>query len=842
MTSGYQPFTIANMQTGLEQDIDSFLIAEDAFPVLENSYLWRGVVYKKGGNDLFGRLGVRNPILVLARGAGNTIVAVNLPGAPIEPGSIVVSDGTTFFTDNGIGGFVITGGTGTVNVPTNYATGAIDITFTTANPGATIRARYFVVVNANSPVMGIKLRDQVDIDEGVAFDMTQANRFDVVNRRYDNISFYKNTSIPFPPNGLPVTWTGTNSDFFDVENYQLAMFATNNVPGIHAYAISAITQAATALVTTTTNHTLLAGDVVYFNNVVGMTQINNLSGTVMAPIGANTFTVNINTGAFTAYVSGGIVWVPSRSISGDGIRWYDGTGWVNFTPPTDASGTPNLVQGALLLFSYKGYFVLLSTWESTFGTAPVNFTKRARYSQIGNIFYETAPAPLPAGNTSVPTGMEWYQIPGRGGFIDAPTGEDIIAAEFIKDTLVVYFESSIYRLTYTGNSVLPFIWEKVNTEVGSESTFSLVPFDRQILSVGTNGIYACDSVNVERKDRIIPDIVFSFHNGNQGAKRVQGIRDFYSEMVYWTYADDDENPIFPNRILAYNYLTSSFAVFKNYYTSFGYSNVPAEQTWGNSTSEFQTYNRSWGSFSLQTSFPIILAGNQQGYIFNLQQSDGSYNTVNGPSLSITAITNAVPSVFTSINHNLVTGDFIRIVEGTQVPSLANQIFKVLTTPTANTFTLVDANNLPVQNINYTVPTSKIVIVDNFDILTKNLNPFYTQGRSMRLGHADFYFDVAPTCIVTVNLYQNDNHALPIETHQIDLNDVYDLENDKFWRRVYFQSQGQFLSMEVKFSDNTITNQTPVVGQMFNLNYTASQVVLHGIILWMRPAGRLLTNR
>lgn len=73
--------------------------------------------------------------------------------------------------------------------------------------------------------------------------------------------------------------------------------------GVKTFSITAITQAASAVVTVS-GHTFVVGDVVAFSGVVGMIQINGLTGTVTA-ITTTTITVNINSTAFTAYSSGG---------------------------------------------------------------------------------------------------------------------------------------------------------------------------------------------------------------------------------------------------------------------------------------------------------------------------------------------------------------------------------------------------------------------------------------------------------------------------------------------------------------------------------------------------------
>lgn len=72
--------------------------------------------------------------------------------------------------------------------------------------------------------------------------------------------------------------------------------------------ITGISQAANAVVTAVNAFTAkdVGVTVVSFHNVVGMTQINTLSGVVQSIVPGVSFTVNINTSGFSAYVSGGI--------------------------------------------------------------------------------------------------------------------------------------------------------------------------------------------------------------------------------------------------------------------------------------------------------------------------------------------------------------------------------------------------------------------------------------------------------------------------------------------------------------------------------------------------------
>lgn len=72
--------------------------------------------------------------------------------------------------------------------------------------------------------------------------------------------------------------------------------------------ITNISQAANASITAT--HAFTSADigvtVVSFHGVVGMTQINTLTGVIQSVTSTTSFTVNINTTGFTAYSSGGI--------------------------------------------------------------------------------------------------------------------------------------------------------------------------------------------------------------------------------------------------------------------------------------------------------------------------------------------------------------------------------------------------------------------------------------------------------------------------------------------------------------------------------------------------------
>ena len=101
--------------------------------------------------------------------------------------------------------------------------------------------------------------------------------------------------------GAPVMTYVAANGFTPYQTADAVLYPPSNLT------VTGISQAAQATVTAANSFT--AADygvtVVTFHNVVGMTQINTLSGVVQSATGAN-FVVNINTTGFTAYASGGI--------------------------------------------------------------------------------------------------------------------------------------------------------------------------------------------------------------------------------------------------------------------------------------------------------------------------------------------------------------------------------------------------------------------------------------------------------------------------------------------------------------------------------------------------------
>jgi hypothetical protein len=688
-------FMIGPIKDGLRKDIKPFATPEDSFDNLLNAFQFRGRIIRREGYRLLGQLQVVFTIpggTVLAGGSINLLTAFGLSTSyRIIPGTINITDvnQAQIYTDPNKDGILIgsLGGTGTIN----YMTGALTIT---GGAGDTITGTFGYATGL--PVMGLKTK------EGFAIGVQAFIGFDTINAyTWNGTNFFLLPSI------MPVTWSGTDSQFFFTTNYADAFWVTNSKPGLNGWIVTLFAGSAGVGNTATVNvtapgNTVAVNDFVYFLNITGVPAVNNLIYAIVTAIivPGTSFTVEAQNATATFMFANGVpttgmVLDAFKTVSGqDGIRYYgilqNGTGWANYNPPLNGTAA---LAGALMIFPYRGYLVFLNTTEGN-DQGTNNFGNRARWTQIGTPYY-SFPVPQNPNLQGIDFNAARDDLFGRGGANDAPTSEVIVGAEFIRDILIVYFERSTWRLRFVNNAQNPFIWERINVELGADCTFSTIVFDKGLMAIGNRGIVISDGNDTSRFDEKIPDQFFNIRQANQGLQRVYGIRTFKTKLNYWTFGrSTNPNGTFPDQVLVFNYDTKNWALFDDSFTCFGYQyeSTPGK-TWGDLPDAWSSYtNISWDSGVSESNSEEIVAGNQQGYVFELETN----GMKNDPSLSIANITAGAagsPATFTSTNHNLFDQMWVTLTGVTGSTSddgvsLNGRNFKVVdSTLNANTFTL-----------------------------------------------------------------------------------------------------------------------------------------------------------
>lgn len=749
--AGYSPLYIRAMETGLVQSRQEFILPNDAYPVLENAYVWREKIIRKQGCQLLGRL-QRN--ITISSPATNNLLTGYETNSSLVPGSINIIDSLSVtWTDPDENGVLVpsVGSNGTVNYSTGLLTGP-----TPTNTGT-------FSYNPNLPVMGLNSRETASLnnEELVAFDQKYAYIFNGTTFE----EFLSNTAA---------TWSGTDYDFFWTTNYWV-------------------------------------GD-----RNLRIFWATNFSGT-----------------------------------SGDPIRYTNGvalTDWVDFSPQINNAG--DVLGQCLMMVPYRGRLLAFNTLEGSALSTSAPFPQRIRWAAIGNPFTTTSAI------VSTVNANAWRDdIRGQGGFLDIPTSEAITSVGFVRDNLVIYCERSTWQLRYTGRSISPFQIERVNSELGAESTFSAVQFDTSLVGVGNYGIVECDSFQSKRIDIKIPDLVFEFNNDNHGLERVHGIRNFLKKLAYWTYpyAPDDQQTVenfFPNKRLVYNYENDSWAIFDDSFTTFGNYQPVSANTWEDYSGAqdiWSTQNDSW--ISRPALIPLIVGGNQQGYVEILDQK-----VTNDVSLYITNITgnSTTPTVIQSINHNLLTGQVVELfIPPIQAfDNLNEQVFSIVKVDKDNfQLWIYDLNtgefSLPQLDSPATyIGNGQIIVRDNFNIVSKKFN-FLEDGQNIQLGFIDILMNNTEDGAISLKVYLDYNENTPVNIPPENADPISELPDTFFnsvvptsvtpyigssknWQRVFCCVRGAFITIEWTFSNSQMAG-----------NEQETDVQIDSQILWIRKAGKQL---
>lgn len=840
------PFTVQGDLAGLEKNKKPFALMDTAFPQLENAYSWRGRIKKREGLKLVGRLRrFFNTASVGNTGASpwsfnlySDYVPPITPDASespeIDSGSvtIIIGGGAITFTDNGDGTLTgdVLGNTGTIN----YLTGDVVLIHTAgAGVATTASFGYFPTL----PTMGILQRELAAIndEQTIFFDTRYAYVYD------------GNDFVEFPPSVTGSTvWSGTDADFFWGTNYRGSdagtrlFFVTNfvnNASNPMRYTDGA----------TWTDFAPIIGSNVSieaFPDFLGGAAYNDtlsnlpiIPGTVVITVETVPPIIFRDTPKDGTLVASGL---NSGLITYTGINAGDFT--LTFNPPIDAGtykveakynyGTQQLWQ-ARILIPYYGRLLALNVYEGPTQGGATNIFNRCRFSQVGS------PIELDAWRSDTF---------GKGGFIDAPVNEEIISAIFYKNTLIVFFERSTWQLRYVGEYGLPFIWERISSDFGGESTFSTILFDEGVLAVGNRAIVSSSGTNVQRVDLQIPDQVFEFNNLQNGPERVHGVRDYKKELVYWTYSKGNWNRKFPNFSLVYNYRNNTYAIFRNNVTAYGILKSPGNVTWDSQSVYWNDELVTWSDSPVQN-LEVVVSGNQQGYIHYYgypdmdSNADSEVDAFDQESLSITAIDlTLTPPQITVENHNLETDDIIYIVglsfneAGLSVATDLNEKFYSVVRIDDDTLAIYQWNattKTNVQDFSFTPSSTatyfgagELALFPKMAIKTKDFNLFEKQGIGSKLAYVDFLVDAQEGAQATIELYVNSTESV---VANLDLGHTYNTkldesgnlpyylpESDYEWHRYYGGCSGQFIAVKMTY-DNELMNTLLTHQRLFVLN-------------------------
>lgn len=859
------------------------------------------------------------PAPVVVGGAVNIFTGIGVPEAnpSVTPKTINFTYGGQTFTEPSIpNGTLVGSGGGTATI--NYATGDVQFSFN-ASPLtgffsyfpnlANIGLEDLIVNGSNS-----NFPDTMGFDRSYSYQINQAAGNNVF---WYTTDYYKNTNIQF-------LWSNDDSNLFWTCNYQSAFWATNNKPGFHFKsltnsligAVSVIQQLPTQVQVGLTAHGLITGDFIWFNEVTGSIatgsgttldqNINGKTGKVTV-IDPNTLQVNFSNEAGTISIpgtsitnfqvgatgTGGIAQYLTNTIAGqDGIRWYDGDptkgtglpplmstglGWVNFAPPLTASTVSINDQvkakyylvGCLAILPYKDRLVFFAPQIQSVGGPVIQMALQDTviWSWNGTPYYTAlVPTPPIATETFDETSSNYYvDQTGKGGFLSAGLAKPIMTVTNNEDVLLVGFggTGNKTRFVYTGNDLNPFLFYLINSEIPSSCTFSGITLDRGGIEIGSYGITLTTQQSSQRIDLDIPDSVFQIQALNGGQKRVNAIRDFFREWIYFAYPigngkETNGSWKYPAQTFLWNYRDNTWAILRENFTIHGNFRVQNFYTW--KTLPFKTWaqwKEPWNAGSSVALFPNIIAGNPQGFVVKKDQGTGeaptgSIQAIASDGTGFTRITSPNHCVNTGDTGSQGLGDYLFFQGAIGQTFLNNKIGRVIRTTDANTFD-VDIPFVAGTYLGLGLYTRLIQPL----IQTKQFPVYWEQGRQVRLGTQKYLLDTTASGQVTVNIYLSqdadnaynagpinpdpgaENNALvssqvlftcPESTNlgltpaNVNLQMPTASTQFQIWHRINTSLIGESVQIGITLSD----------AQMRDLTIATSEIALHAIHLQVYP--------
>lgn len=728
-------FLIAPYSTGLQKNVEPWLIMDDAYQTLQNARIWRGRIRKRFGSlsmnmskSDFEKMAFTRLRVNIGTTDGTGALSVTVPGA-IFNAQQVFSCGTggnlEYYTVPTTGTPVNLRSTGLGTGTYNTLTGALSINNAPANT--------IVYFYPSEPVMSIDTYNGVNIndEDTIAFD-TQFSYIFSQTTGWQVLG-------PVPPVAGSARWTGTNADFHSVANYRGA-----------------------------------------------------------------------DSSDFTVFVVNNVV--------ADQIKYYDGTNWTSYSPIYNlASG--DVIRTARIVTSFKNRLLLFAPVEQV-GAGNNAYLNRVRFSQNGS-----------------PLAVDAFydDVAGKGGFIEADIKEAITSIGFLRDRLIVFFEQSTWELVYTGNEILPFVFQQINNVLGVESVNSTVTFDKNLIGFGSTGLHACNGTNVERIDQKIPDTVFDITNDNDGPQRVSGIKDYYTQEVYWSYnsantAQANSNT-FPNQVLVFNYENGAWSLNDDSITALGYYQNENNIVWQDLDYAWENTSEIWAGAQLQKLFRNVVAGNQEGFTFIINHDKES----NAISLYINNIAIAATTLSLKIyNHNLVQGDYIYInqcVSDTDVLStiINDHIYKVNSVTDANTITIIVSSDPGADTY---FGGGIVTRVSRINIISKQYNFYNSVGRQINIPRIDFLVDKQDGGQIAINYNTSfssmDQYEIPTvlpgnNILEFDAATPYEDTQTKIWRAVYPYAEGSVIQYKLYYSDD----------QMLDKNIVWDDFQMHAVLFFAR---------
>lgn len=443
--------------------------------------------------------------------------------------------------------------------------------------------------------------------------------------------------------------------------------------------------------------------------------------------GANPAFTAGNQGARFIFVGEGI----TPNAAGSAIFFYNGTDVRDFTNAADNPNYAAPPQGQLTSATYVIWF-----------NERLNFIVPV----IAGIDYSQGV--LFSGIRTANGNGDKFNIAGSGLF-QADTYQNITGATILGQVLALNFDRMAFTLEKTRDAFNPYFGRAVPGPLGTNAKFSAVSWNDTVRSIGRTGILGQDGRQNLRADNKIP--YFTAQEIDQLLFNLTyGGFDRLNNQFLWSYKISESDSSTQNSVLVGNYEENTWSVYDQKFSVFGQTDLGLNLTWdgvdettGNeSWAQWDTTEEIWDRIGLGQAVQKTLAGDDLGFIYELNQDFDDYYT------AISAIANGATTTLTVTATGILPGDLVTVegvvgmlnAEGESGinnydPELDNTGFEpyvvISSTPTSITI------NLDSSLLTAYVSGGSISKIISFSAQTIPFNPYRSQGRRCFVSHVEF---------------------------------------------------------------------------------------------------------
>ncbi len=414
--------------------------------------------------------------------------------------------------------------------------------------------------------------------------------------------------------------------------------------------------------------------------------------------------------------------------AGSAIFFYNGTNVQDFTNLADNPNYAPPPQGALVSAIYVLWF-----------NERLNFV----VPLIAGIEYNQGV--LFSGIRTVSGNGDKFNVAGSGLF-QADTYQNITGATILGQIMVLNFDRMAYTLEKTRDAFNPYFGRAVPGVLGTNAKFSAISWNDIVDSIGKTGVLGADGRQNLRADNKIPNftreemdqILFNLTYG--GFDRV-------NNQFLWAYKQSETDSQTQDVVLVKNYEENTWAVFDQRFSVLGQTDIGLNLSWddidettGNeSWAQWDTTEEIWDRIGLGEAVQKTLAGDDLGFIYDINQDYDDFFT------DISAITAGTTTTITVSATGILPGDLVTVsnVEGmTELNNFdpnTNEQTNELYTVISSTPTSIEIN---VDSTLFTPYTSggNVSKVISFSAETIPFNPYRAQGRRCYVSHVAFLID------------------------------------------------------------------------------------------------------